>query len=141
MSDHDHPPKNLAPAKAHIVSIPTLIVVWIVLCGCAVLNLLLNSVDLGGSHVFVSLVIASIMAIVAALYFMHLRYDHIFNVVIMALAFIFVTLFISWSSLDVFNYRHQLIRGESEAMTTAYHQAQSKSHASSKATEAAPGKK
>ena len=129
MSDHDHAPKNLAPAKAHIVSVPTLIVVWIVLCGGAVLNLLLNSARMGGSDVFVELVIASCMATISALYFMHLRYDNLFNMVVMILAFLFVTLFITWSSMDVVNYRDQLNSGESQAMISAYH-AQSASHGS-----------
>ncbi len=138
MSDHDHAPKNLAPAKAHIVSVPTLIVVWVVLCGGAVLNLLLNSARMGGSDVFVELVIASCMATISALYFMHLRYDNLFNMVVMILAFLFVTLFITWSSMDVVNYRDQLNSGESQAMISAYH-AQSASHGSGGHT-AAPSK-
>jgi cytochrome c oxidase subunit 4 len=129
MSDHDHAPKNLAPAKAHIVSVPTLMVVWVVLCCGAVLNLLLNSVALGGSHVLIQLVIASVMATISALYFMHLRYDNLFNMVTMILAFLFVTLFITWSSMDVVNYRDQLNSGEAQAMISAYH-AQSASHGS-----------
>lgn len=141
MSDHDHAPKNLAPAKAHIVSVPTLIIVWIVLCAGAVLNLLLNSAKLGGSDVFISLVIASLMATISALYFMHLRYDNFFNMVVMILAFLFVTLFISWSSTDVVNYRDQLNPGEAQAMISAYH-AQSASHNSSTSmTKTAPKSK
>ncbi len=137
MSDHDHAPKNLAPAKAHIVSLPTLIIVWIVLCAGAVLNLLLNSVHMGGSDVLVSLVIASVMATISALYFMHLRYDNFFNMVIMILAFLFVTLFITWSSMDVVNYRDQLNSGEAQAMISAYH-AQSASHGSGNIAKSAP---
>ncbi len=127
MTEHDHANKNLSPAVAHVVSIPTLIVVWVILCAGAVLNLLVNSVDLGGSNVLVSLVIASCMATIAALYFMHLRYDNLFNMVIMVLSFIFVTLFIAWSSVDVTNYRQQLNTGEAQAMVTAYH-AQTPAH-------------
>jgi cytochrome c oxidase subunit 4 len=137
MSDHDHAPKNLAPAKAHIVSFSTLIVVWIVLCAGAVLNLLLNSVHMGGSDVLVSLVIASVMATISALYFMHLRYDNFFNMVIMILAFLFVTLFITWSSMDVVNYRDQLNSGEAQAMISASH-AQSASHGSGNIAKSAP---
>jgi cytochrome c oxidase subunit 4 len=137
MSDHDHAPKNLAPAKAHIVSVPTLIAVWVALCAAAVLNLLLNSVAMGGSHVLVEMVIASLMATVSALYFMHLRYDNLFNMVVMILAFLFVTLFISWSSVDVINYRHQLNSGEAQSMISAYH-AQSASHGSGDTAKSAP---
>lgn len=137
MSDHDHAPKNLAPAKAHIVSVPTLIAVWAALCAAAVLNLLLNSVAMGGSHVLVEMVIASLMATVSALYFMHLRYDNLFNMVVMILAFLFVTLFISWSSVDVINYRHQLNSGEAQSMISAYH-AQSASHGSGDTAKSAP---
>src|SRR5271170_3370383 len=123
MSDH-HDNIPLQPAQSHLVPLKMLVIVWVVLCALAILNAVLASTDLGGAGVLVAMIIASTMAVIAGLYFMHLRYDSLFNVVVMLLTLIFITLFITFSLTDTSNYRSDLISGEAPAMVEAQ-QAQS----------------
>ncbi len=129
----------LTPAKSHIVSIPMLVAVWVLLCGLAVLSTFVAAVNIGSLNVLVEMVIASVMAITAALYFMHLRYDNPFNIAAMLLTLIFITLFISFSLTDTTDYRAELIPGYAPAMqraaaaTAASSAAEAKSAASTSA--------
>lgn len=109
----------LTPAKSHIVSLPMLFAVWVVLCGMALASTAIATVNIGSLNVLVEMVIASVMAIVAALYFMHLRYDNPFNIAAMLLTVIFITLFISFSLTDTTDYRSELIPGYAPAMQKA----------------------
>ncbi|HMD54729.1 MAG TPA: cytochrome C oxidase subunit IV family protein [Phycisphaerae bacterium] len=118
MSDH-HDNIPLQPAQSHLVPLKMLVIVWVVLCALAILNAVLASTDLGGAGVLVAMVIASTMAVIAGLYFMHLRYDSLFNVVVMLLTLIFITLFITFSLTDTSAYRSELIPGEAPAMVQA----------------------
>jgi len=118
MSDH-HDNVPLQPAQSHLVPLKMLVIVWVVLCALAILNAVLASTDLGGAGVLVAMIIASTMAVIAGLYFMHLRYDSLFNVVVMLLTLIFITLFITFSLTDTSAYRTELIPGEAPAMVQA----------------------
>ncbi len=109
----------LTPAKSHIVPLPMLFAVWVLLCGLAVASMVIASINIGSLNVLVEMVIASVMAIVAALYFMHLRYDNPFNIAAMLLTVIFITLFISFSLTDTTDYRSELIPGYAPAMQKA----------------------
>jgi cytochrome c oxidase subunit IV len=118
MSDH-HDNVPLQPPKSHLVPLKMLIIVWVVLCAMAVLNTVLAPMNFGGDGVLIAMIIASTMAVIAGLYFMHLRYDSLFNIVIMLLTLIFITLFISFSLTDTTAYRLQLLPGEAPAMVQA----------------------
>jgi cytochrome c oxidase subunit 4 len=96
-----------------------LVAVWVALCALTVLNLLLDKVHLHGFSVVVSLAIASVMAIIAAMYFMHLRYDHPFYLSSLILVVIFITIFIVFSAHDTLQYKSQLIKGQAPAMVQA----------------------
>ena len=91
-----HATGKIEPAHSKIVSLPALLITWVVLCALASLSALLGTVDLHGLSTLVSVVIASIMAVIAALYFMHLRYDHPFYIIMLVLTLIFITIFISF---------------------------------------------
>ncbi len=108
-----------APVRSHIMSVRMLLGVWGFLCLMALLNAFLGGVSLGQADVPVALAIASAMAVVSALYFMHLRYDHLFNVAVLLLTLLFITLFISFSLTDTMAYRSQFIPGEAPGMVKA----------------------
>ena len=114
-----HATAKIEPAHSKIVSLPALLITWVVLCALASVSAFLGTVDLHGLSTLVSVVIASIMAIVAALYFMHLRYDHPFYIIMLVLTLIFITIFISFSLTDTTAYKDQLIQGEAPAMVKA----------------------
>ncbi len=112
-SDHAKP---VVPARSHILSIQTLVVVWIILCALAIGNLYIAKLHLGPPTVFIELGVAIIMAVISALYFMHLRYDSLFSVAILLLTLIFITLFISFVIIDVKADQPQMYSGEAQEM-------------------------
>jgi caa(3)-type oxidase subunit IV len=116
-------PHPLEPAKSHVMPVRTLVGVWVFLCAMALLNAVLGGVNMGSAAVLVALVIASTMAVVSALYFMHLRYESLFIVMVLLLTLIFITLFISFSLTDTQAYKAQLIPGEAPGMVKALWQA------------------
>jgi len=61
--------------------------------------------DLGGGNVIVALIIALVKASLVALYFMHLKYDSLFNSIVLIGALLFVVLFIGISLLDTREYQ------------------------------------
>ena len=112
-SDHAKP---VVPARSHIVSVPTLVFVWILLCALAVGNLFVARLGLGSATIAVELIVAVIMAVVSALYFMHLRYDSLFSVAILLLTLVLITLFISFIIIDVKADQPQMYSGEAQEM-------------------------
>ena len=118
-AEHAHGAGPVAPSHSKIVPIRALVAVWVVLCALTMLNLALDKVNLHGFSVVVSLAIASAMAIVAAMYFMHLRYDHPFYLSGLILVIIFILIFIVFSAHDTLQYKSQLIKGQASAMVQA----------------------
>jgi len=60
--------------------------------------------DFGSFNIVVALAIALVKAALVALYFMHLRYDSLFNGVVLIAALVFVMLFIAVSLMDTNEY-------------------------------------
>ncbi len=132
-AEHAHGAGPVTPSHSTVIPMRILVAVWVALCALTVLNLLLDKVHLHGFSVVVSLAIASAMAIVAAMYFMHLRYDHPFYLTALILVIIFIAIFISFSAHDTLQYKSQLIKGQAPAMVQAA-QGQSKTAALSPTT-------
>lgn len=112
-SDHAKP---IVPARSHIVSVQMLVFVWILLCALAVGNLFVARLGLGSATIAVELIVAVIMAVISALYFMHLRYDSLFSVAILLLTLVLITLFISFVLIDVKADQPQMYSGEAQEM-------------------------
>ncbi|MHB1768386.1 MAG: cytochrome C oxidase subunit IV family protein [Phycisphaerae bacterium] len=112
-SDHA---KTVMPARTHILSVQTLVVVWVILCALAIGNLFIAKLNLGHASVFIELAVAVIMAVISALYFMHLRYDSLFSVAILLLTLTLITLFISLILIDVAADQPQMYSGEAQEM-------------------------
>ena len=112
-SDHSKP---VVPARTHILSIQTLVLVWVILCALAIGNLFIAKLHLGPATVAIELVVAVVMAVISALYFMHLRYDSLFSVAILLLTLVFITLFISLVIIDVKADQPQMYSGEAQEM-------------------------
>ena len=112
-SDHAKP---VVPARSHILSVQTLVIVWVILCALAIGNLFIAKLNLGPATLVLELVVAVIMAVVSALYFMHLRYDSLFAVAVLLLTLVFITLFISFVIIDVKADQPQMYSGEAREM-------------------------
>ncbi len=100
------------PSYAHVVSVPTLVAVFVVLISLTGLTLwchepMVRNI-IGEAGLVVAMVIATVKAVLVALYFMHLRYDRPFNAIIVTVALGFVCLFISLTLLDTIQYQPEL---------------------------------
>jgi cytochrome c oxidase subunit 4 len=89
---------------AHIASPTTLVTIFAMLVLLTGATVGVSYLGLGNYALIVALVIALIKSTLVCLYFMHLRYDKPFNIVIFLGCLIFVTIFISFSLTDSGQY-------------------------------------
>ncbi len=101
----------MSESKGHVHIVPPRILlgVWAALLVLTVLTVAVTRVDLGALNVWVALGIATVKAILVALFFMHLRYDKPFNSVVLVSSIFFLALFLGLALLDTLHYRADLI--------------------------------
>jgi len=102
----------------HVTSVRLLIGIWIALMIGTWLTVTATHVDLGAFNIWIGLAIATVKAVLVALYYMHLRWDKPFNAVIFLGAFLFLGLFIGITMMDTSHYQVDLIPAEIEAGTS-----------------------
>lgn len=90
----------------HVVPKRVLIGIWLALVVLTVATVAVTYVDLGRFNIWVALLVAVVKASLVGLYFMHLRYDSLFNSFILVVALLFVGLFIIGTITDTKAYRH-----------------------------------
>jgi len=93
----------------HVTSPELLLTVWGALVVLTVVTVAVTWVDLGRLSLVVALGIATVKALLVALYFMHLRWDRPLNGVVFLTAILFVAIFIGAALLDTTVYRPDLI--------------------------------
>jgi len=98
-SDHAH------GSAGHVMPLPVLLAVFLALLVLTVLTVMATWVQLGAANLLIAMGIATLKAVLVALYFMHLRYDHPFNAIVLVTALVFVTLFISLTLYDTLQYQ------------------------------------
>jgi cytochrome c oxidase subunit 4 len=92
----------------HVVPLPLLAGVLAALLFLTFITVAVTWVDLGALNVWVALLIAAIKAGIVALYFMHLRWDSLFNGIILICALLFVAIFIGITIIDTTTYQHEM---------------------------------
>ena len=97
---HDH-----GHDQPHAVPMKVLLGVFGILLALTVATVAVTEVDLGKANIWIALAVAALKAAVVAMYFMHLRYDSLFNSVVFIGALFFVALFIGIALLDSVEYR------------------------------------
>lgn len=85
----------------HVVPGLVLVGVFVALLILTGLTVAATWVDLGPANLFIALAIATAKAILVAMYFMHLRYDHPFYGLVFAVSLIFLALFLGLTLVDV----------------------------------------
>lgn len=101
---------------AHVVPMGVLAAVFAALLALTALTVAAAKVDLGNLNLYVALGIAGIKATLVVLYFMHLRYDRPFYLVVFLGCLGFVVLFISLALTDTRAYHPSVIPGQAPAM-------------------------
>jgi cytochrome c oxidase subunit 4 len=94
---------------AHVIPFSVLLAVFVALIVLTFATVAVTWVDLGQLNLWLALAIATIKAALVALYFMHLRYDHPFNGLILVAGLGFLALFLALVLLDTTQYQPDVI--------------------------------
>ena len=111
-----HAPGESGEVHAHVVPVRLFALVWISLMALTVITVAVTYVDLGGLNLWVAMMIATVKALLVALYFMHLRWDRLFNGFVFICGLVFVGLFVGIALMDTSAYKPELIPGYSPGM-------------------------
>ncbi|TWU61732.1 cytochrome C oxidase subunit IV family protein [Crateriforma conspicua] len=98
MSGHGH--SDDGTDFAHPIPLPLLFGVFFALVFLTIVTVAQASFDLGSLDVAVVMAIATIKAILVALFFMHLAFDKPFNIIVFVGSFVFVGLFVIFTLSD-----------------------------------------
>lgn len=84
----------------HVMSAPALIAVFLALLVLTGATVAATAVDFGAANLVIALGIATVKALLVALFFMHLAYDRPFNALVFCTAWLFVAVFAALTLLD-----------------------------------------
>lgn len=100
--DHDH---GHGHGHVHVMPPWILIAVFVALLVLTFITVAVTRVDLGPLNIWVAMGVATVKATLVSLYFMHLKYDNRFNLIVFLASFIFVGFFVSIAMLDTRQYQ------------------------------------
>lgn len=104
--DHGHGHGELHDSLGHHVMEPkTLITVFLALIFLTFITVYVTRFELGPLNIVAALGIATAKAMLVMLWFMHLKYDRPFNMIIFFCSFGFVALFIGFLLMDTAQYQ------------------------------------
>jgi len=103
----------------HVSSVRLLVVVWIALMIGTWLTVTATYVDLGPLNIWIGLLIATVKAVLVALYYMHLRWDRPFNGFVFLTAFLFLGIFVGITLMDTGHYQDAIISDFASAVGSA----------------------
>ena len=102
---HEHP----VHSHVHVMPLSVLFTIFTTLIVMTIATVVTSKFDLGAWEVPITMAIATTKAILVAAYFMHLRYDNPFNLMIFCFSLFFVGLFLGGTLIDVRAYQKDLI--------------------------------
>jgi cytochrome c oxidase subunit 4 len=116
--EHDghHGVGHVVSPKILIATAAALLVLTVVTVASAKIDF--NDFDLREMNIVVALTIAVIKASLVCLFFMHLRWDRPFNSFVLVCSLAFVALFIGFAMTDSSEYMPDVIKGDTETVTT-----------------------
>lgn len=89
-----------------MVSPGVLLGTWAILLVLTAVTVVAGRLDLGSASVAVALAIATVKATFVGLYFMHLKYDNRFNLVVLVSSIFFAVLLVVFVLFDSTQYQH-----------------------------------
>lgn len=108
--------KKPSHGLAHIMPVKVLAGIWVALLVLTFVTVAVTWVEMGGLNLWVAMGIATLKAILVGLYFMHLRHERPFNVIVFLSAFLFVMLFVGIALTDTAAYKPEMIPGYAPGM-------------------------
>ena len=109
MADHAAHDAHDAHGLAHTTPVKLLVGILAILMVLTIVTVAVTMVDLGGQgNLVVAMVIATIKAALVVTYFMHLRWDKKFHLILFLTSVLFLILFMSISLTDRSEYEHSI---------------------------------
>ena len=103
MADHkiqSESPKSKSPH--HVTPLSVYFNVWVTLLIFTVITVAVSYVDFGEMNMIIAMIVATIKAVLVMAFFMGLKYDTAENSVTFLLSFVFLGIFITLTSIDIF---------------------------------------
>ena len=99
--DHGHGHGEPHPLVGHLVPYSTLFATGAALIVLTVITVAARYVDLGEANIYLAIGIAVVKATLVSLFFMHLRWDRPFNLMVLVGSMLFVVLMLVFCMMDV----------------------------------------
>ena len=99
--DHGHGHGEPHPLVGHLVPYSTLLATGFALLVLTVITVAARYVDLGEANIYLAIGIAVVKATLVSLFFMHLRWDRPFNLMVLVGSMLFVVLMMIFCMMDV----------------------------------------
>jgi len=99
------------PLVGHLVPYSTLFATGFVLLVLTVVTVAARYIDLGEANIYLAIGIAVVKATLVSLFFMHLRWDRPFNLMVLVGSMLFVVLMMVFCMMDVGQYEVSLNKG------------------------------
>jgi len=106
------------PLVGHLVPISTLVGTAAALIVLTVITVAVRYIDVGEFNIHIAIGIAVIKAALVAAFFMHLRWDRPFNLLIFVACVLFVVLMLSFCVMDTQQYKNLQFKGNPPAVET-----------------------
>ena len=101
---HGHAHGEAHPLVGHLVPYSTLFATGAALLVLTVITVAARYVDLGEANIYLAIGIAVVKATLVSLFFMHLRWDRPFNLMVLVGSMLFVVLMMIFCMMDVGQY-------------------------------------
>lgn len=98
---HGHAHGEPHPLVGHLVPYSTLFATGAALLVLTVITVAVRYVDLGEANIYIAIGIAVVKATLVSLFFMHLRWDRPFNLLVLVGSMLFVVLMMVFCMMDV----------------------------------------
>jgi cytochrome c oxidase subunit 4 len=99
------------PLVGHLVPYSTLFATGLALLFLTVITVAARYIDLGEANIYLAIGIAVVKATLVSLFFMHLRWDRPFNLMVLVGSMLFVVLMMVFCMMDVGQYQPTINKG------------------------------
>jgi len=115
VTDHARPSAAAPEHATHVMPPSVLLSTAAALMALTVLTVATSRIDLGEWNVVLALGIATTKAALVALFFMHLKYENRFQLVVLLSAALFAALFVAFVMFDTTQYQPDIRAAETQS--------------------------
>jgi len=120
---HDSHGGEVHPLVGHLVPVSLLVGTGLTLLVLTIITVVVRYIDLGEFNIHIAIGIAVIKASLVVLFFMHLRWDRPFNLLMFVACVLLVVLMMSFTVMDSKQYEHLEFKGNPPTVQTTLERA------------------